>query len=81
MQPAKIDEFPVQQMHCSDEDLERRAQEAINIFFHENHIIPSPWDARQKTPGIKLKLHTPTRPTDEFDITRESLKSKKDGNT
>lgn len=81
IQPAKIEEFPVQQMHCTDPDLDKVAQAAIEKFFNENQIIPSPWDNRRKASVGKLQMSTPSRPLEELNVTRESQKTKKDCKT
>lgn len=78
IQPAKIDEFPVQQMHCSDPEMEKNAQEAISRFFSENQIIPSPYDVRRNEIEMGEGLRTPTRGCEDINVSKESLKSKKE---
>lgn len=77
IKPAKIEEFLVHQVHSPDPELEIKAQAAIDRFFKQNHIIPSPWDIRQKE--TKLSLNTPNRPLDDLNSTKDLLKSRKEG--
>lgn len=77
IKPAKIEEFPLHQIQSPDPELEVKAQAAIDRFFKQNHIIPSPWDVGQKE--NKASLSTPNRPLDDFNSTKDLLKSKKDG--
>lgn len=74
--PATIEEFPVHQIHSPDPELEIKAQAAIDRFFKQNHIIPSPWDVRQKE--NKPSLDTPNRPLDDLNSTKDLSKSRKD---
>ncbi|XP_072757902.1 uncharacterized protein Bora isoform X2 [Anoplolepis gracilipes] len=76
IKPAKIEEFPLHQLHSPDPELEIKAQAAIDRFFKQNHIIPSPWDVRQKE--NKPPLDTPNRPLDDVNSTKDFAKSKKD---
>ncbi|XP_017886946.1 protein aurora borealis [Ceratina calcarata] len=76
IQPAKIDEFPVQQIYCTDPEHEIKAQAAINQFFTMNEIIPSPWELKRKDSRTKL-MDSPLRIFS--DSNSESSKSKKDG--
>ncbi|XP_029169713.1 LOW QUALITY PROTEIN: protein aurora borealis [Nylanderia fulva] len=76
IKPARIEEFPVHQMQSPDPELEVKAQAAIDCFFKQNHIIPSPWDVRQKE--NKSSSSTPNRPLDDFNSTKDLSKSKKD---
>lgn len=76
IKPAKIEEFPLHQIQSPDPELEVKAQAAIDRFFKQNHIIPSPWDVGQKE--NKASLSTPNRPLDDFNSTKDLLKSKKD---
>ncbi|NP_001122572.1 protein aurora borealis [Nasonia vitripennis] len=78
IQPAKIDEFPIQQMHCSDPEIEKHAQEAISRFFSENQIHPSPHDVKRNEVEKRAGLTTPTRAHDSINVSRESYKSKKE---
>ncbi|XP_017762083.1 PREDICTED: protein aurora borealis [Eufriesea mexicana] len=77
IQPAKIEEFPMQQIHCIDPETEIKAQAAIDQFFNENEIIPSPWEINRKEIRTKIEVDTPVRATS--DLNSESSKSKKDG--
>ncbi|XP_076279022.1 aurora kinase A activator-like protein bora [Lasioglossum baleicum] len=77
MKPACIEEFPEQQIHTVDSETEVKAQAAIDRFFKENQIIPSPWDVKRKDGRIKLKTDTPTRVCS--DTNAVSSKLKKDG--
>lgn len=77
IKPAKIEEFPAHQIQSPDPELEIKAQAAIDRFFKQNRIIPSPWDIRQKE--NKLSLDTPNRPLDDLNSTKDPSKSKKDG--
>ncbi|XP_070153366.1 protein aurora borealis [Polyergus mexicanus] len=74
--PAKIEEFPVHQVYSPDPELEVKAQAAIDRFFKQNHIIPSPWDVRQKE--NKPPLDTPNRLLQDFNSTKDLSKSRKD---
>ena len=76
IQPAKIEEFPVQ-MHCADPETEIKAQAAIDKFFKKNQIIPSPWEIRRKDSRMKIEADTPVRASS--DLNSESSKSTKDG--
>lgn len=76
IQPAKIEEFPVQ-MHCVDPETEIKAQAAIDKFFKKNQIIPSPWEIRRKDNRMKIEADTPIRASG--DLNSESSKSTKDG--
>lgn len=78
IQPAKIEEFPIQQPHCTDPEVERQAQAAIDIFFKENQIIPSPWDNSDKNNYRKIDMQTPLRGYNENTSTKESQSFKKD---
>ncbi|XP_054001201.1 protein aurora borealis [Hylaeus anthracinus] len=77
IQPAKIEEFPMQQIHCMDPETEIKAQAAIDQFFKENQIIPSPWEMKRKDSRIKAKEDTPKRASNSLHL--ESSKTKKDG--
>ncbi|XP_031826709.2 aurora kinase A activator-like protein bora [Nomia melanderi] len=77
MQPARIEEYPMQQIHCIDPETEVKAQAAIDQFFKENQIIPSPWEMKKKDSRIKTKTDTPTRASSDMNTT--SFKVKKDG--
>ncbi|KZC10789.1 PREDICTED: protein aurora borealis [Dufourea novaeangliae] len=77
MKPAKIEEFPTQQIHCMDPESEVKAQAAIDRFFKENNIIPSPWEIKKKDTKIQIRTNTSTRVSS--DASPESSKSKKDG--
>ncbi|KAF3429679.1 hypothetical protein E2986_02192 [Frieseomelitta varia] len=77
IQPAKIEEFPVQQIHCTDPETEIKAQAAIDRFFNENEIIPSPWEIKKKE--IRTKVEVDTCAKVIGDLNSESSKSKKDG--
>ncbi|XP_011699998.1 PREDICTED: protein aurora borealis [Wasmannia auropunctata] len=77
MKPVKIEESPMQQVCSPDPELEMRAQAAIDRFFKENQIIPSPWDTRQKASKPCLPLDTPNRLND-FNSTQELSRSTKD---
>ncbi|KAL6432832.1 hypothetical protein ACFW04_006296 [Cataglyphis niger] len=75
--PAKIEEFPVHQVYSPDPELEVKAQAAIDRFFKQNHIIPSPWDIKQKE--NKPPLNTPNnRLLQNLNSIKDLSKSKKD---
>ncbi|CAL7952088.1 unnamed protein product [Xylocopa violacea] len=76
IKPAKIEEFPVQEIHCTDPETEVKMQEAIDHFFKENSIIPSPWETKKKKIKTKIKVDTPLKAMN--DLNPESSKSKKD---
>ena len=75
IQPAEIEEFPIQQSHCTDPETERKAQAAIDTFFKENQIIPSPWDKIDENKSAKEEMQTPLR---GFNETKESQNFTKD---
>ncbi|KAL3842629.1 hypothetical protein ACJMK2_020621 [Sinanodonta woodiana] len=59
LHPADIDEMPHQQdaHHLNDKDLEERAQRAIDQFFANHMIAPSPWsDDKKKVPKTAVLL-------------------------
>lgn len=76
LKPVRIEESPVQQVYSPDLELETKAQAAIDRFFKQNQIIPSPWDARQKE---GKPLDTPNRLSNDLNSTQELSKSTKDG--
>ncbi|XP_015601357.1 protein aurora borealis [Cephus cinctus] len=76
LHPARIDESPMQQIHCTDPEIELEAQAAINKFFNAPQIIPSPWDAKRKESTKILNCNSPTCPVDNLNTTTESQKSK-----
>ncbi|XP_020292287.1 uncharacterized protein LOC109858953 [Pseudomyrmex gracilis] len=78
IKPAKIEEFPIHQVHSPDPGLEVKAQAAINQFFKKNQIIPSPWDDKQLTNKPYIQLDTPNRPLDDINSSKDLSKSKKD---
>nr|XP_033339908.1 uncharacterized protein LOC117228317 [Megalopta genalis] len=77
IQPASIEEFPEQQVHCIDQETEVKAQAAIDRFFKENKIIPSPWEVKKKDSRMEIKTDTPTRASSNMNAV--SSKLKKDG--
>lgn len=77
MKPAKIEEFPIHQMYSPDPEVESKAQAAIDKFFKENQIIPSPWETKEKEYKPSINMDTPSRPLDDLNSTKEL--SKKDG--
>ncbi|XP_076240347.1 aurora kinase A activator-like protein bora [Calliopsis andreniformis] len=77
LQPAKIEEFPTQQLHCMDPETEIKAQAAIDKFFKENQIIPSPWELKRKENRIIIETNTATGNSSNLNL--ETSKSKKDG--
>lgn len=80
IRPAKIEESPMQQVSPPDPELEMRAQAAIDRFFKENQIIPSPWLLKEKTCKPYNDVGTPPcRPMDDTSFNKEILKSKKEG--
>lgn len=81
MKPVKIEESPIQQMYSPEPELEIRAQAAIDRFFMQNQIIPSPWDIKQKGNKPFLSLDTPSRSLNYFNSIQEVSKSTKDGKT
>ncbi|KYQ59044.1 Protein aurora borealis [Trachymyrmex zeteki] len=78
MKPVKIEESPIQQMYSPEPELEIRAQAAIDRFFMQNQIIPSPWDIKQKGNKPFLSLDTPSRSLNYFNSIQEVSKSTKD---
>lgn len=81
LKPVRIEDSPVQQVHSPDLELETKAQAAIDRFFKQNQIIPSPWDARQKESKQPLPMDTPNRLLNDLNSTQELSKSTKDGKT
>ncbi|XP_063992025.1 protein aurora borealis [Diachasmimorpha longicaudata] len=77
MTPAMIDEFPVQQNHSSDPDMEIHAQQAIDKFFSESQIHPSPWKLKKETQPLVVMTPT-TRPVEALSISRVSQIATKD---
>ncbi|XP_060827329.1 protein aurora borealis [Bombus pascuorum] len=77
IQPAKIEEFPMQQIHCIDPETEIKAQAAIDQFFNKNEIIPSPWEIKKKE--IRTIANVDTHIKGSSDLNSESSKLKKDG--
>lgn len=80
IKPARIEESPMQQV-SPDLELETRAQAAIDRFFKQNQIIPSPWDIRQKGSKPLLPLDTPNRLLNDLNSPQELSKPTKDGKT
>ncbi|XP_046818598.1 protein aurora borealis [Vespa crabro] len=80
IKPAEIEEFPIEQIHNVDPDIELKAQAAIDKFFMTNEIIPSPWESKRKEYKVDIKMDTPKRLTDKSNIIKDSFKTtKKDG--
>ncbi|XP_014601981.1 PREDICTED: protein aurora borealis [Polistes canadensis] len=80
IKPAKIEEFPVEQIYNVDPDVELKAQEAIDKFFMTNEIVPSPWESKKKEHKIDIKLNTPKRLIDKSNKLKDFPKMiKKDG--
>ncbi|XP_024882099.1 protein aurora borealis-like [Temnothorax curvispinosus] len=77
MKPARIEDSPVHQVHSPDLELETRAQAAIDRFFKQNQIIPSPWDVKQEGKPL-LALDTPNRLLNDLNSTQEPSKMTKD---
>lgn len=77
IQPAKIEEFPMQQIHCVDPEIEIKAQAAIDQFFNKNEIIPSPWEIKKKENRTIVNVDTHIK--DSSELNSESSKLKKDG--
>lgn len=80
IKPARIEESPVQQV-SPDLELETRAQAAIDRFFKQNQIIPSPWNVRQKGSKSLVPLDTPNRLLNNVTFSQELSKLTKDGKT
>ncbi|XP_014482836.1 PREDICTED: protein aurora borealis [Dinoponera quadriceps] len=78
IQPAKIEESPVQLVCSPDPEVELRAQAAIDRFFKENQIIPSPWQIKEKMSKPYIDVDTPCRTADDMNSTKEFLKSRKE---
>lgn len=79
IQPAKIEESPMQQVYSPDPEVELRAQAAIDRFFKENQIIPSPWQIKEKIKNPYIDMDIPCRVMDDVNSTKEFFKSKKEG--
>ncbi|XP_012221144.2 protein aurora borealis [Linepithema humile] len=78
LQPAKIEESPIQQFDVLDQELETKAQVAIDRFFKQNQIIPSPWNVKQQKNIPCISSDTPSRPICDLNSTKELSKLKKD---
>ncbi|XP_032667546.1 uncharacterized protein LOC116842431 [Odontomachus brunneus] len=76
--PAKIEESPTQQVCSPDPEVELRAQAAIDRFFKQKQIIPSPWQMRKEIKRPYTDIGIPSRVTDDMNFTKEFLKSKKE---
>lgn len=79
MQPAKIEEFPTQQIYCTDPETEIKAQAAIDQFFKKDKIIPSPWEIKKKENRAKIKIDTPVETLNDSNLESSNSKNKKDG--
>lgn len=78
--PARIEESPIQQVYSPDPEVESQAQAAIDRFFKQNQIIPSPWQVREKINKPYIDIENPYRlMIDDMNSTKEILKSKKEG--
>uniref|UniRef100_A0A336KAC7 Protein aurora borealis n=1 Tax=Culicoides sonorensis TaxID=179676 RepID=A0A336KAC7_CULSO len=53
--PAKVEVSELQFQQCHDPELEERAQAAINSYFKENEIVPSPMDCQLRNQKIVLR--------------------------
>ncbi|XP_033638810.1 protein aurora borealis-like [Asterias rubens] len=60
LHPADIDEYPVQQESTFDSDTEERAQQAIDQFFSQQHIVPSPWSVKKPLKHVTFSPNPPT---------------------
>lgn len=74
MSPAKIDEFPIQSTHCSDPDAETHVQKAIDKFFSESQIHPSPWSLKKEPMKPLVELSPTEFVEEEFSSIKESPK-------
>lgn len=81
MQPAKIEEFPIQQIYSPDPEIEVKAQAAIDRFFNQNQIIPSPLEVikRKEESVSNMDVDTPYRSRNDLNSVKELSKSRKDG--
>ncbi|XP_061182933.1 protein aurora borealis-like [Saccostrea echinata] len=61
LHPADIDEMPVYQQITPDKEVEERAQKAIENYFSNNLIAPSPWNSNSKGTGAKNLVQTPLK--------------------
>lgn len=75
LKPVAIEEFSLQQSPCSDPEIEKKAQEAINKFFSAKEIHPSPWNERREP--IKQLIVTPTSSLEGFNA-EETEKTTRD---
>lgn len=71
--PADIEEFPSHQYEeAVDPELESKAQEAINRFFHKNQPhLPSPWNPKPDSNALRQEINagTPTIPQQTVNAT------------
>lgn len=74
MSPAKIEYNPHQHAQSPDSETETYVQKAIDEFFSESQIHPSPWSLK-KEPIKPLVMLTPSRPVESLNTSRENSKS------
>ncbi|XP_033102632.1 protein aurora borealis-like [Anneissia japonica] len=65
LHPADIDETPQQDTQV-DQDAEQRIQEAIDKFFSQNKVVPSPWSSGKPVKHVTFSPHPPS--TNYYDI-------------
>ncbi|XP_038053392.1 protein aurora borealis-like isoform X2 [Patiria miniata] len=60
LHPADIDEHALQQESTLDSDTEERAQLAIEQFFSQQHLVPSPWSVKRPIKHVTFSPNPPT---------------------
>ncbi|XP_022087025.1 protein aurora borealis-like isoform X2 [Acanthaster planci] len=60
LHPADIDEHAVQQESTLDSDMEERAQQAIEQFFSQQHVVPSPWSVKRPIKHVTFSPNPPS---------------------
>ncbi|XP_071956823.1 protein aurora borealis-like [Antedon mediterranea] len=59
LKPADIDETPQQDTNL-DQDTEQRLQQAIDQFFSQKQVAPSPWSSGKLVKHVTFSPHPPS---------------------